>query len=67
MYAGDDRLVQPQGSRDFAAAAPAAVVTTPSDFVRGTVIDDESAVYYEWTGSALRHLATIPRARLCPA
>ena len=28
MYAGDDRLVQPQGSRDFAAAAPAAVVTT---------------------------------------
>ena len=27
---------------------------------------DESAVYYEWTGSALRHLATIPRARLCP-
>jgi len=28
---------------------------------------DESAVYYEWTGSGLRHLATIPRARLCPA
>ena len=28
---------------------------------------DESAVYYEWTGSALRHLATISRARLCPA
>jgi len=28
---------------------------------------DESAVYYEWTGSALRHLATIPRARLCPS
>jgi alpha-beta hydrolase superfamily lysophospholipase len=28
MYAGDDRLVAPQGSRDFAAAAPAAVVTT---------------------------------------
>jgi alpha-beta hydrolase superfamily lysophospholipase len=28
MYAGDDRLVQPQGSRDFAAAAPAAVVST---------------------------------------
>lgn len=28
---------------------------------------DESAVYYEWTGGALRHLATIPRARLCPA
>jgi alpha-beta hydrolase superfamily lysophospholipase len=28
MYAGDDRLVQPQGSRDFAAAAPAAVVTS---------------------------------------
>ena len=27
MYAGDDRLVAPQGSRDFAAAAPAAVVT----------------------------------------
>lgn len=27
---------------------------------------DESALYYEWTGSALRHLATIPRARLCP-
>ena len=27
---------------------------------------DESAVYYEWTGGALRHLATIPRARLCP-
>ena len=27
---------------------------------------DESAVYYEWTGSALRHLATTPRARLCP-
>ena len=27
---------------------------------------DESAVYYEWTGSGLRHLATIPRARLCP-
>lgn len=27
---------------------------------------DESAVYYEWTGAALRHLATIPRARLCP-
>ncbi len=27
---------------------------------------DESAVYYEWTGNALRHLATIPRARLCP-
>jgi len=28
MYAGDDRLIQPQGSRDFAAAAPAALVTT---------------------------------------
>ncbi len=27
---------------------------------------DESAVYYEWTGAGLRHLATIPRARLCP-
>ncbi len=28
MYAGADRLVNPQGSRDFAAAAPAALVTT---------------------------------------
>jgi hypothetical protein len=28
---------------------------------------DESAVYYEWTGSTLRHVATVPRARLCPA
>ena len=28
MYAGEDKLVQPQGSRDFAAAAPAGVVTT---------------------------------------
>jgi alpha-beta hydrolase superfamily lysophospholipase len=28
MYAGEDRLVNPQGSRDFAAAAPPAVVTT---------------------------------------
>jgi alpha-beta hydrolase superfamily lysophospholipase len=28
MYAGDDRLVAPQGSRDFAAAAPQALVTT---------------------------------------
>lgn len=28
MYAGADRLVNPQGSRDFAAAAPAAVVTS---------------------------------------
>jgi alpha-beta hydrolase superfamily lysophospholipase len=28
MYAGDDRLVNPQGSRDFAAAAPQGVVTT---------------------------------------
>ena len=28
---------------------------------------DESAVYFEWTGAGLRHLATIPRARLCPA
>ena len=28
---------------------------------------DESAVYYEWTGTALRHLATIPRTQLCPA
>lgn len=28
MYAGDDRLVQPQGSRDFATAAPAALMTT---------------------------------------
>lgn len=27
MYAGSDRLVNPQGSRDFAAAAPAEVVT----------------------------------------
>lgn len=27
MYAGGDRLVDPQGSRDFAAAAPAEVVT----------------------------------------
>jgi hypothetical protein len=27
---------------------------------------DESAVYYEWTGSGLRHLATVPRAQLCP-
>ena len=27
---------------------------------------DESAVYSEWTGTTLRHLATIPRARLCP-
>lgn len=28
MYAGEDKLVQPQGSCDFAAAAPAALVTT---------------------------------------
>lgn len=28
MYAGDDRLVNPEGSRRFAAAAPADVVTT---------------------------------------
>ena len=28
MYAGDDRLVNPQGSRDFANAAPKEVVTT---------------------------------------
>lgn len=28
LYAGDDRLVSPQGSRDFAAAAPAGVVQT---------------------------------------
>jgi hypothetical protein len=28
---------------------------------------DESAVYYEWTGATLRHLATIPRAELCPS
>lgn len=28
MYAGDDRLVKPQGSRDFAAAAPQEVLTT---------------------------------------
>lgn len=28
MYAGDDRLVKPQGSRDFAAAAPHKVLTT---------------------------------------
>lgn len=27
---------------------------------------DESAVYYEWTGAGLRHLATFPRAQLCP-
>jgi alpha-beta hydrolase superfamily lysophospholipase len=28
MFAGDDRLVNPQGSRDFAKAAPKEVVTT---------------------------------------
>ena len=28
MYAGNDRLVKPQGSRDFAAAAPQKVLTT---------------------------------------
>jgi alpha-beta hydrolase superfamily lysophospholipase len=28
MYAGDDRLLNPQGSRDFAAAAPKDVVTS---------------------------------------
>lgn len=28
MYAGADHLINPQGSRDFAAAAPATVVTT---------------------------------------
>jgi alpha-beta hydrolase superfamily lysophospholipase len=28
LYAGDDRLINPQGSRRFAAAAPAGVVTT---------------------------------------
>jgi alpha-beta hydrolase superfamily lysophospholipase len=28
MYAGDDRLLNPQGSRDFAAAAPRDVVTS---------------------------------------
>lgn len=28
MYAGDDRLVKPQGSRDFAAATPHTLVTT---------------------------------------
>ncbi len=28
MYAGDDRLFNPQGSRDFAAAAPKDVVTS---------------------------------------
>jgi alpha-beta hydrolase superfamily lysophospholipase len=28
MYAGDDRLLNPQGSRDFAQAAPKEVVTT---------------------------------------
>ena len=27
LYAGDDRLLNPQGSRDFAAAAPQGVVT----------------------------------------
>jgi alpha-beta hydrolase superfamily lysophospholipase len=27
MYAGDDRLLNPQGSRSFAAAAPKEVVT----------------------------------------
>jgi alpha-beta hydrolase superfamily lysophospholipase len=27
MYAGDDRLLNPQGSRNFAAAAPKSVVT----------------------------------------
>lgn len=26
---------------------------------------DESAVYYVWTGSELRHLRTVPRAELC--
>jgi alpha-beta hydrolase superfamily lysophospholipase len=28
MYAGDDRLVKPQGSRDFAASAPQKLLTT---------------------------------------
>jgi alpha-beta hydrolase superfamily lysophospholipase len=28
MYAGDDRLLNPQGSRDFAAAAPKSQVTS---------------------------------------
>jgi len=28
MYAGDDRLLNPQGSRDFAAVAPKNVVTS---------------------------------------
>src|SRR4029079_10323681 len=28
MYAGDDRIVNPKGSRSFGAAAPASVVTT---------------------------------------
>jgi alpha-beta hydrolase superfamily lysophospholipase len=28
MYAGDDRLVKPQGSRDFAAVAPQSILTT---------------------------------------
>ena len=28
MYAGDDRLLNPKGSRNFAAAAPKGVVTS---------------------------------------
>ncbi|HTU09375.1 MAG TPA: hypothetical protein VMG08_00645 [Allosphingosinicella sp.] len=28
---------------------------------------DESAVFYEWTGNGLRHLATKSRAELCPS
>lgn len=27
---------------------------------------DDRALYYEWTGRALRRLASVPRARLCP-
>lgn len=27
---------------------------------------DDRAVYYEWTGTTLRHLAAVPRAGLCP-
>lgn len=37
--------------------------------VIGSASDDESddrALYYEWTGTALRRLASVSRARLCP-
>lgn len=76
VFPGELRRISTRYARDWVADRPLryrGMRFNPDSrllIVLGSAVGDEtdeSAVYYEWTGSALRHLATIPRTQLCPA